>query len=90
VVIRQSHRAAQRIQVLCVFHRLSNQAQRKKKEPKKKERGGPWKLPQVRKSIKDASQYFLDDFHNCLENPAGFPTATTGPAAVKLTHDDNH
>jgi hypothetical protein len=27
-------------------------------------------------------RYFLDDFHNCLENPAGFTTATTGPAAV--------
>jgi hypothetical protein len=26
-------------------------------------------------------QYFLDDFHSCLENPAGFPTATTGPTA---------
>jgi hypothetical protein len=30
-------------------------------------------------------QHFLDDFHNCLENPAGFSTATTGPAAVPLT-----
>jgi len=43
--------------------------QRKKKEPKKKEscgRGSLWKLPQPRKSSKDASQYFLDDFLRCL------------------------
>jgi hypothetical protein len=60
-------------------------AQRKKKEPKKKEsdgRGGLWKLPQPWKSSKDASQYFLDDFHRCLENPAGFSTVTTNPTAV--------
>jgi len=30
-------------------------------------------------------QYFLDDFHNCLENPAGFSTATTGPAMGTIT-----
>ena len=27
-------------------------------------------------------QHFLDDFHRCLENPAGFPTVTTSSAAV--------
>jgi hypothetical protein len=27
--------------------------------------------------------HFLDDFHNCLENPDGFTTATTGPTAVQ-------
>jgi hypothetical protein len=27
-------------------------------------------------------QYFLDDFHRCLENPAGFSTVTTNPTAV--------
>jgi hypothetical protein len=26
-------------------------------------------------------QYFLDDFHTYLKNPAGFFTATTGPTA---------
>jgi len=60
--------------------------QRKKKEPKKKEscgRGSLWKLPQPRKSSKDASQYFLDDFLRCLETPAGFSTVTTSSTTVK-------
>jgi hypothetical protein len=30
--------------------RIVANPQRKKKEPKKKERGGPWKLPSLRKS----------------------------------------
>jgi hypothetical protein len=30
-------------------------------------------------------QYFLDDFLNSLETPAGFSTATTGPATVAST-----
>jgi hypothetical protein len=30
-------------------------------------------------------RHFLDDFLNCLENPAGFSTATTGPAIEQLT-----
>src|SRR5438034_10045787 len=63
--------------------------QRKKKEPKKKEtngRGSLWKLPQPRKSFKGGlRQHFLDDFHRCLENPAGFPTVTTSSAAVTST-----
>jgi hypothetical protein len=68
------------------FQKLLTEAQRKKKGPKKKERGGPWNLPQLRKSVKVAfGNIFLDDFHSCLENPAGFSTATTGPAAVAST-----
>jgi hypothetical protein len=48
--------------------------------------GSPWNLPHLRKSIKVAFGYILlDDFHRCLENPDGFPTATTGPAAVLST-----
>jgi len=27
-------------------------------------------------------QYFLDDFHRCLENSAEFSTVTTNPTAV--------
>jgi hypothetical protein len=27
-------------------------------------------------------RYFLDDFHRCLENPAGFSTVTTNPTTV--------
>jgi hypothetical protein len=27
-------------------------------------------------------QHFLDDFHRCLENPAGFPTVTTSSATI--------
>ena len=27
-------------------------------------------------------QHSLDDFHRCLEKPAGFSTVSTGPAAV--------
>jgi hypothetical protein len=33
-------------------------------------------------------QYFLGDLLRCLENPAGFSTATTGPAAVTTTTDN--
>jgi len=43
--------------------------QRKKKEPKKKEkfgRGGLWKLPQLWKSDRWLRSYFLDDFHKLL------------------------
>src|SRR6266478_65170 len=68
------------------FCKFKTEARRKKKGPKKKERGGPWNRPQMRKSVKVAcGDIFLDDFHNCLENPAGFSTATTGPAAIPLT-----
>jgi len=28
-------------------------------------------------------QYFLGDFHRCLENPAGFSTVTTSSTTVK-------
>jgi hypothetical protein len=46
-------------------------AQRKKKEAKKKESGGLWKLPQPWNSAKVAcGDFFLDDFHSCLEKPA--------------------
>jgi len=32
-------------------------------------------------------QYFLGDFHRCLENPAGFSTVTKSPAAaINLNH----
>jgi hypothetical protein len=45
-------------------------AQRKKKEAKKKERGGLWKLPQMWKSIKVAfGDILLDDSHSCLKKP---------------------
>ena len=32
-------------------------------------------------------QHYLDDFHRCLENPAGFSTVTTGPAAINSTNN---
>ncbi|HZI51907.1 MAG TPA: hypothetical protein VFE29_08780 [Terriglobia bacterium] len=58
---------------------------RPKEGKTKNERRGLWKLPQRWKSIKVAfGIILLDDFHRCLENPAGFPTVTTGPAAIHL------
>jgi hypothetical protein len=62
----------------------AHKTRKRTKKKKKKKREGPWNRPQMRKSIKVAFGYFLDDFLNCLENPAGFSTATTGPAAVPL------
>jgi hypothetical protein len=68
--------------------------QRKKKEPKKKEkfgRGGLWKLPQLWKSESVASQlFFLMISTSCLDKPSdktllGLSTVTTGPMAVNLT-----
>jgi hypothetical protein len=59
---------------------------KERKRTKKKEtkgRGGLWKLPQPRKSNKVAcGNIFLGDFLRCLENPAGFSTVTTSPAAA--------
>jgi hypothetical protein len=50
--------------------RAPSDVERKKKEPKKKERGGLWKLPQPWKSEKVAfGDIFIDDFHRCLEKP---------------------
>jgi len=79
------HRRAQAI----LKRNFSANLERRFKERKrtKKERKGrpvgsaaPEKISQGR-----LRQYLLDDFHSCLENPAGFPTATTGPAAVTQT-----
>jgi hypothetical protein len=35
-------------------------------------------------------QHFLHDFLNCLENPAGFSTATTGATAVTLEKENQN
>jgi hypothetical protein len=68
------------------FHKVLTEVQRKKKGPKKKERERPVESAANEKIDQGRlRQYFLDDFHNCLENPAGFSTATTGPAAVRST-----
>jgi hypothetical protein len=59
--------------------------ERKKEQKRKKgsEREGLWKPLQPWKSIKVAfGDILFDDFHRCLENPAGFSTVTTSPAAV--------
>jgi len=59
---------------------------KERKRTKKKEtegRGGLWKLPQPRKSIKVAfGDILLGDFLRCLENPAVFSTVTISPAAA--------
>jgi hypothetical protein len=58
---------------------------RSKKERKLRKGGRLWKPPQPWKSIKVAfGNILFDDFHRCLENPAGFSTVTTSPAAVHL------
>ncbi len=61
------------------------EVQKKKKEPKKKETGRPVESA-ANEEIDQGRlrQHFLDDFLNCLENPAGFSTATTGATAVIL------
>jgi hypothetical protein len=42
-----------------------------------------WKLPQPWKSNEVAfGNILLDDFHRCLENPAGFSTVTTSPTTI--------
>jgi hypothetical protein len=62
--------------------------QRKKKEarPKKKERGGLWKLPQPWKSEKVAfGDFFLmisTAWKSRRKKRSGFSTVTTGPTAV--------
>jgi len=58
---------------------------KERKRTKKKDtegRGSLWKLPQPRKSIKVAFGDIFADFLRCLENPAGFSTVTTSPAAT--------
>jgi len=59
----------------------ASKKEKRKKDQKRKgrpvESAATMKIEQGR-----LRQYLLDDFHSCLENPAGFPTATTGPAAV--------
>jgi hypothetical protein len=69
------------------FQKSPMRAQRKKKEAKKKERGGLWKLPQPLEIASGClRRHFLDDFHRCLEKPTqkrcGFPTVTTGPTTT--------
>ena len=50
-----------------------------------------WKLPQPRKSIKVAfGNISLDDFHCCLENPAGFSTVTHKPGGYPSTNGDSN
>ena len=62
------------------------EAQRKKKEPKKKE-SGLWKLPQPWKSEKVAfGNIFLmistAAWKSLRTKRSGFPTVTTGPAVI--------
>jgi len=68
-----------------IFPQTLNGGSKKEKEPKRKkgrpvESAAPEKISQGR-----LRQYLLEDFHSCLENLAGFSTATTGPAAVTTT-----
>src|SRR5262249_18703806 len=62
-------------------------AQRKKKEAKKKESGGLWKLPQPWKSAKVAcGDFFLmistAAWKSLRKKRSGFSTVTTGPTAI--------
>jgi hypothetical protein len=61
------------------------EVQRKKKGPKKKERGGPWKLPQPWKSAKVASGDFClmistAAWKSLRKKRYGFSTVPSGPA----------
>ena len=63
------------------------EAQRKKNEAKKKERGGLWKLPQQWKSEAVAfGDFFLmisaAAWKSLRTKRSGFPTVTTGPTAI--------
>ena len=63
------------------------EAQRKKKEAKKKERGGQWKLPQPWKSTKVAfGDFFLmistAAWKSLRKKRSSFSTVTTGPATI--------
>jgi len=63
------------------------EAQRKKKETKKKEKGRPVETAAAVEIGKSGlRRLVLDDFHRCLEKPShqtlGFPTVTTGPSAI--------
>jgi len=63
-----------------------NGGSKKEKEPKKKERGGPWNLPHLRKSVKVAfGNICLTIFTAAWKTLTGFSTATTDPAAVTTT-----
>jgi hypothetical protein len=58
----------------------------KKKKNQKERKGRPVESAAPEKiSQGRLRQYFLDDFHSCLENPAEFSTATTGPATDTTT-----
>jgi hypothetical protein len=61
-------------------------AQRKKKEAKKKESRGLWKLPQPWKSTKvafgDLSMTSTAAWKNLRKKRSGFSTVTTGPATI--------
>jgi hypothetical protein len=66
------------------------EVQRKKKEAKKKERGGLWKLPQPWKSDKVAfSDFFLmistAAWKSLRKNRYGFSTVTTGPTTANYS-----
>jgi hypothetical protein len=63
------------------------EAQRKKKETKKKEKGRPVETAAAVEIGKSGLRRLdLDDFHRCLEKPShqtlGFPTVITGPSAI--------
>ena len=67
--------------ILVRFFSVENwaQAQRKKKEAKKKENGGLWKLTPLWKSAHNA------DSHSGLESTKRFPQFPQGPTAVLQT-----
>jgi len=72
------------------FHKGRMEAQRKKKGPKKKERGGLWKLPQPWKSDKVAcGDFFLmistAAWKSLRKKRYGFSTVPTGPAATNYS-----
>jgi len=63
---------------------------KKEKRSKKERKGRPVETAAAMEIEQGGlRQYLLDDFHGCLEKPprrnrSGFPTVTTGPAAVTL------
>jgi hypothetical protein len=65
------------------FPETFNRSSKKEKSTKKERNGRLVESAAPEKIAKGRAcgDIFPDDFHRCLENPAGFSTATAGPAA---------
>jgi len=62
-----------------------NGVAKKEKRTKKERKGRPVEAAAPMKIDQGGlRQHSYDDFYSCLENPAGFSTATTGPAAGNI------